>query len=201
MVDREAGGIVPVGRPYAHATAAVEAATASSPAPPGCSEVPSMTPPIICASRPRGLTARPTSTAKTALVTRGPVTPSRMGRLTVSGRQSISTRAALTDLYSAWNAMPCAVPAGIARPHAPASATFAGTARERSSRRKSRRSRYGSRPVFAASRSTISSPASFLATPSHVIDLDDDAQLAAVARQFLIPMLRPARSVSRDVTG
>ncbi|WP_407674916.1 TetR/AcrR family transcriptional regulator [Nonomuraea fuscirosea] len=43
--------------------------------------------------------------------------------------------------------------------------------------------------------------ASFLATPSHVIDLDDDAQLAAVARQFLVPMLRPARSESRDVTG
>ena len=38
-----------------------------------------------------------------------------MGRLTVSGRQSISTRAALTDLYSAWKAIPCAVPAGIAR--------------------------------------------------------------------------------------
>ncbi|TMR37461.1 TetR/AcrR family transcriptional regulator [Nonomuraea zeae] len=33
--------------------------------------------------------------------------------------------------------------------------------------------------------------ASFLATPSQVIDLDDDDQLAAVARQFLVPMLRP----------
>jgi len=30
---------------------------------------------------------------------------------------------------------------------------------------------------------------SFLAIPSHVIDLDDDQQLAAVARQFLVPML------------
>lgn len=33
--------------------------------------------------------------------------------------------------------------------------------------------------------------ASFLAIPSHVIDLDDDAQLAAVARQYLVPMLEP----------
>ncbi|MBN6038157.1 TetR/AcrR family transcriptional regulator [Amycolatopsis sp. 195334CR] len=35
--------------------------------------------------------------------------------------------------------------------------------------------------------------ASFLAIPSHVIDLDDDGQLAEVARKFLVPML--------DVTG
>ncbi|OUC99978.1 TetR/AcrR family transcriptional regulator [Streptosporangium minutum] len=33
--------------------------------------------------------------------------------------------------------------------------------------------------------------ASFLAIPSHVIDLDDDEQLAGVARQFLVPMLEP----------
>jgi AcrR family transcriptional regulator len=33
--------------------------------------------------------------------------------------------------------------------------------------------------------------ASFLAIPSHVIDLDDDEKLAAVARQFLVPMLEP----------
>ncbi|MET9486556.1 TetR/AcrR family transcriptional regulator [Nocardia sp. NPDC006630] len=33
--------------------------------------------------------------------------------------------------------------------------------------------------------------ASFLAIPSHVIDLDDDEQLAAIARQFLVPMLEP----------
>lgn len=32
---------------------------------------------------------------------------------------------------------------------------------------------------------------SFLAIPSHIIDLDDDEQLAAVARQFLVPMLEP----------
>ncbi len=32
--------------------------------------------------------------------------------------------------------------------------------------------------------------ASFLSTPSHIVDLDDDEQLAAVARQFLVPMLR-----------
>ncbi|NUS44106.1 MAG: TetR/AcrR family transcriptional regulator [Mycobacteriaceae bacterium] len=31
--------------------------------------------------------------------------------------------------------------------------------------------------------------ASFLAIPSHIVDLDDDEQLAAVARQFLAPML------------
>jgi TetR/AcrR family transcriptional regulator, repressor for uid operon len=33
--------------------------------------------------------------------------------------------------------------------------------------------------------------ASFLAIPSQIIDLDDDEQLAAVARQFLVPMLEP----------
>jgi TetR/AcrR family transcriptional regulator, repressor for uid operon len=33
--------------------------------------------------------------------------------------------------------------------------------------------------------------ASFLAIPSHVVDLDDDEQLAAVARQYLVPMLGP----------
>ncbi|MGC7094989.1 TetR/AcrR family transcriptional regulator [Amycolatopsis lurida] len=32
--------------------------------------------------------------------------------------------------------------------------------------------------------------ASFLAIPSHVIDLDDDEQLAEVARKFLVPMLQ-----------
>ncbi|GGS96174.1 TetR family transcriptional regulator [Planobispora rosea] len=36
--------------------------------------------------------------------------------------------------------------------------------------------------------------ASFLAIPSHVVDLDDDAQLAAVARRFLVPMLETADS-------
>lgn len=36
--------------------------------------------------------------------------------------------------------------------------------------------------------------ASFLTIPSHVIDLDDDEQLAAVARQFLVPMLEPTAS-------
>jgi AcrR family transcriptional regulator len=34
--------------------------------------------------------------------------------------------------------------------------------------------------------------ASFLAIPSLVVDLDDDEQLAAVARRFLVPMLEPA---------
>ncbi|TDC57121.1 TetR/AcrR family transcriptional regulator [Actinomadura sp. KC345] len=33
--------------------------------------------------------------------------------------------------------------------------------------------------------------ASFLAIPSHLIDLDDDEQLAAVAQRFLVPMLEP----------
>ncbi|MFX0578354.1 TetR/AcrR family transcriptional regulator [Nocardia nepalensis] len=33
--------------------------------------------------------------------------------------------------------------------------------------------------------------ASFLAIPSQVVDLDDDEQLAAIARQFLVPMLEP----------
>jgi AcrR family transcriptional regulator len=32
---------------------------------------------------------------------------------------------------------------------------------------------------------------SFLAIPSHLVDLDDDEQLAAVARRFLVPMLEP----------
>jgi TetR/AcrR family transcriptional repressor of uid operon len=32
---------------------------------------------------------------------------------------------------------------------------------------------------------------SFLLTPSHVIDLDDDEQVRAVARRFLVPMLDP----------
>ncbi|SFJ84948.1 transcriptional regulator, TetR family [Streptosporangium canum] len=36
--------------------------------------------------------------------------------------------------------------------------------------------------------------ASFLAIPSHVIDLDDDEQLAGVARRFLVPMLEPTGS-------
>ncbi|WP_410671590.1 TetR/AcrR family transcriptional regulator [Amycolatopsis sp. cmx-4-68] len=31
--------------------------------------------------------------------------------------------------------------------------------------------------------------ASFLAIPSHVVDLDDDAQLAELARRYLVPML------------
>jgi TetR/AcrR family transcriptional regulator, repressor for uid operon len=32
---------------------------------------------------------------------------------------------------------------------------------------------------------------SFLLTPSHVVDLDDDEQVRAVARKFLVPMLEP----------
>ena len=70
--------------------------------------MPSMIPPIICASRPRGLTTRPTSTAKTTLVTRGPVTASRILRPTVVGRASISTSAAEQPWYSLWIPMPWA---------------------------------------------------------------------------------------------
>ncbi|MEU6037652.1 helix-turn-helix domain-containing protein [Actinomadura sp. NPDC047616] len=33
--------------------------------------------------------------------------------------------------------------------------------------------------------------ASFLGIPSHLVDLDDDEQLAMVARRFLVPMLEP----------
>jgi AcrR family transcriptional regulator len=35
---------------------------------------------------------------------------------------------------------------------------------------------------------------SFLTIPSRLIDLDDDEQLAAAARRFLVPMLEPAES-------
>jgi AcrR family transcriptional regulator len=35
---------------------------------------------------------------------------------------------------------------------------------------------------------------SFLVSPSQIIDLDDDEQLRAVARRFLVPMLEPAGS-------
>lgn len=36
--------------------------------------------------------------------------------------------------------------------------------------------------------------ASFLVTPSHIVDVDDDEQVRAVARQFLVPMLEPPKS-------
>jgi TetR/AcrR family transcriptional regulator, repressor for uid operon len=36
--------------------------------------------------------------------------------------------------------------------------------------------------------------ASFLVTPSHIVDLDDDEQVRALARKFLVPMLQPAGS-------
>ncbi|WP_344681014.1 helix-turn-helix domain-containing protein [Saccharopolyspora taberi] len=35
--------------------------------------------------------------------------------------------------------------------------------------------------------------ASFLVTPSHLVDLDDDEQVRDVARRFLVPMLEPPR--------
>ncbi|GAA5061291.1 TetR/AcrR family transcriptional regulator [Nocardia callitridis] len=36
--------------------------------------------------------------------------------------------------------------------------------------------------------------ASFLAVPSQIIDLDDDEQLASLARRYLVPMLEPGRN-------
>ena len=36
---------------------------------------------------------------------------------------------------------------------------------------------------------------SFLVIPSHIVDLDDEERLRDVARQFLVPMLRPAGSM------
>ncbi len=41
--------------------------------------------------------------------------------------------------------------------------------------------------------------ASFLAIPSHVVNVDDDGQLAAVARQFLVPMLTPPTGESAPI--
>ncbi|MEU5882377.1 TetR/AcrR family transcriptional regulator [Spirillospora sp. NPDC047279] len=41
--------------------------------------------------------------------------------------------------------------------------------------------------------------ASFLVIPSHLIDLDDDEQLAALARRFLVPMLDPGASGVRPL--
>jgi TetR/AcrR family transcriptional regulator, repressor for uid operon len=38
---------------------------------------------------------------------------------------------------------------------------------------------------------------SFLLTPSHVVDLDDDEQVRAVARRFLVPMLAPSGHSTR----
>jgi TetR/AcrR family transcriptional regulator, repressor for uid operon len=35
---------------------------------------------------------------------------------------------------------------------------------------------------------------SFLVTPSQILDLDDDEQMGAIARQFLVPMLEPVRA-------
>jgi hypothetical protein len=105
------------------------------------------------------LTAKPTSTATTALVTRGPVTASRILRLTVPGRQSISTMVATAPLYSLCTAMPCAIPLGSDRPHLPTSAALFSTASVRASFRYSRRNASGSLPIAAASWSTISSVA------------------------------------------
>ena len=69
----------------------------------------------------------------TTLVTRGPVTVSLpRSRLTVCGRQSISTRTAVQPLYSLWIATPWAVPLGILRPQLPSLATLRSAALTRS---------------------------------------------------------------------
>lgn len=114
-------------------------------------------PPIIWASRPRGLTARPTSTAQTTLVTRGPVTAPGIFRPVVSGRQSISASIATAEWYSVWTAMPWAVPAGMALPQSPTSATLSRTARARGSFMSRRRNAYPSWPMRFASSSMTSS--------------------------------------------
>lgn len=46
-------------------------------------------------------------------------------------------------------------------------------------------------PVDLAAEMMVRVCASFLAIPSQVVDLEDDAQLACLARQFLVPMLAP----------
>ena len=43
--------------------------------------------------------------------------------------------------------------------------------------------------------------ASFLAIPSQLLDLDDEEQLAEVARRFLVPMLDPANSAAPPPRG
>ena len=43
--------------------------------------------------------------------------------------------------------------------------------------------------------------ASFLAVPSQLLDLDDDAVLEMVARRFLVPMLEPATTPSPGTAG
>ena len=82
-------------------------------------ERPSMSTPCICASTPARVD-RPADVDR-AHALRDP-------RVAPRSRQSISTRNATTDLYSSWIATPCAVPAGIARPHWPAAATLSSTA-------------------------------------------------------------------------
>ncbi|MBJ8339127.1 TetR/AcrR family transcriptional regulator [Antrihabitans sp. YC3-6] len=42
--------------------------------------------------------------------------------------------------------------------------------------------------------------ASFLAIPCHIVDLDDDDQLASIAWQFLVPMLDPPDAARRPAT-
>jgi hypothetical protein len=93
--------------------------------------MPSITLPMACACSPFGLTGSPTSNATTALVTRG-----------VDVVQSISTRHAVSDRYSAWKPTPCAVPGGISRPQPPAEATLFSTARSASVLKNSSRSGY-----------------------------------------------------------
>ena len=78
--------------------------------------IPSISPPIICASSPSGLIGRPTSTAQTAFVTRGPVYPFWTLRLTVALVQSISTSHADRALVLPVNCDSLRGPGAIALP-------------------------------------------------------------------------------------
>jgi hypothetical protein len=52
-----------------------------------------------------------------------------------------------------------------------------------------RRQRWTSAAILPSVTERPGERASCAASPSHIIDLDDDDQLAAVARRFLVPML------------
>ena len=94
---------------------------------------------------PDGLIGLPTSIAITARVTFA----------LVGSVASISTSEAVNERDSMCTAMPCAQPAGIARPQLPALATACSTARARGTRRYSRRNASGSLPSLRAISSTM----------------------------------------------
>ena len=123
--------------------------------------MPSLIPPCICASRPRGLIDEADVDGEDDLGdARTGDAVADLSRLTVAGRQSISTRQALTPLYSLWIAIPCAVPGGIVRPQSPTSATLSSTAAHPVVAAGTRGgTRSGSLPIASASWSTTSSRA------------------------------------------